>query len=212
MSVINDFVEKNLSLADQLASRKKRSMQYNWIPLDDLKSAAYYGLFDAARKFDASKECTFKVYARIRILGEMNDLIRTQARRAKRISFESLDITERHGQERACLKDFIPDNHREVDLDFFEKIVRCLYPNQRQLVKYHYIDGLTLREIADKLHINESYASLLLKQCRIQLYTYWKDKRDDLLDDLKSKTGDSRNVLYFGMLGNIWSRNPIRTN
>src|SRR5574343_410081 len=77
----NDLVEKHMFLATKMAQTRHRSVNCS-VQLDDLISAAYIGLIDAAEKYDIGKAnekalCPFIAYARTRIAGEMNDYLRS---------------------------------------------------------------------------------------------------------------------------------------
>ncbi len=64
-----------LRLAETIAKHMARSIG-GAVPFDDLLSAAREGLFDAARKFDASRQVPFGAYANPRIRGAIVDSLR----------------------------------------------------------------------------------------------------------------------------------------
>lgn len=64
-----------LSLAETIAKHMARSIG-GAVPFDDLLSAAREGLFDAARKFDTSRQVPFGAYANSRIRGAIVDSLR----------------------------------------------------------------------------------------------------------------------------------------
>jgi len=72
--VLERFNEE-LDLADIIAKQMVRSTK-GAVPFDDLLSAAREGLFDAARKFDASRQVPFRAYANSRIRGSVLDSLR----------------------------------------------------------------------------------------------------------------------------------------
>ena len=72
--VLERFNEE-LGLADIIAKQMVRSTK-GAVPFDDLLSAAREGLFDAARKFDASRQVPFRAYANSRIRGSVLDSLR----------------------------------------------------------------------------------------------------------------------------------------
>ena len=86
----NDLVIKNLSCADKIAYYKSKRVPRS-VHLDELKSAAYMGLFDAACKYDGS--CPFMGYAISRINGEIKDYLRSLSLsgRSKIVKFCSLE-------------------------------------------------------------------------------------------------------------------------
>jgi len=86
----NDLVIKNLSFAEKIAYCKSRVVPKS-VQIDELKSAAYMGLFDAACKYDGS--CPFMGYAISRINGEIKDYLRSLSLsgRSKIVKFCSLE-------------------------------------------------------------------------------------------------------------------------
>jgi len=85
----NDLVIKNLPFAEKIAYYKSRRVPRS-VQFDELKSAAYIGLFDAACKYDGS--CPFVCYAFSRINGEIRDYLRSLSLsgRSKFVKFCSL--------------------------------------------------------------------------------------------------------------------------
>lgn len=71
--MINQLILDNMIFAESVAKsqiKKTFSVQF-----DELKSAAYMGLVDAAHKYDG--RIPFQAYAYIRIIGEINDYLRS---------------------------------------------------------------------------------------------------------------------------------------
>jgi DNA-directed RNA polymerase specialized sigma subunit len=71
----DELFNQYIPLANKLACKKHKEMP-KCVQLDELKSAAYFGLLDAATKYNQDKHSQFPMYARIRILGEINDYLR----------------------------------------------------------------------------------------------------------------------------------------
>lgn len=70
-------IAENISLVEKVARRVAARLPPN-VQLDDLKSAGFIGLLDAADKFSDEKGTPFRVYAEIRIRGAMMDELRAQ--------------------------------------------------------------------------------------------------------------------------------------
>lgn len=70
-SLIRDYIP----LANKLAAERKKSVSKS-IDLEDLRSAALYGLVKAAHKFNPALSVSFGFYAKVRIIGEIKDFIR----------------------------------------------------------------------------------------------------------------------------------------
>jgi RNA polymerase sigma factor for flagellar operon FliA len=71
----NELITNYIPLANKLAFQKNKFVSKN-ITFEELKSAAYMGLVDAAIRFDNKRNCSFFSYAKIRISGEICDFIR----------------------------------------------------------------------------------------------------------------------------------------
>ena len=153
----NDLIVRYLSLAEAIA-KKRSSVAPRWIPLSDLISAAYFGLIDAANKFDARKG-SFVTYAFWRITGEVMSYIRSEIRARKHIS---IDIPDENG---VCIRDIIPD-HRH---DNFDGLIEKLNPIGKKLMVWYYIDRMTMREIAERIGVKQPRVSKLLNYYTIQL-------------------------------------------
>ncbi|MCC6220883.1 MAG: sigma-70 family RNA polymerase sigma factor [Deltaproteobacteria bacterium] len=70
------LVVDHIGYADRLAEAFHFSKQLPEYSCDDFKSAAYFGLCEAARNYDSTKGCAFKTYAYFRIHGAMYDILR----------------------------------------------------------------------------------------------------------------------------------------
>ncbi len=69
----NIIIEKYMPFARSQAVKKHKTIQS--IDVDELKSAAYLGLVEAADRFDPSRS-NFPSYAKYRIAGEIQDYLR----------------------------------------------------------------------------------------------------------------------------------------
>jgi len=70
----NNLIIENIHLADILAAKFKK--QFFLVSYDELQSAAYLGLVEAANKFRLDQKASFKSFARFRIIGAMRDYLR----------------------------------------------------------------------------------------------------------------------------------------
>ena len=71
------LILENLSYARKQAQKFQSERKHCGFALEDYESAAFLGLCDAARRYDASSDVSFKGFAFLRINGEMNDLLRS---------------------------------------------------------------------------------------------------------------------------------------
>ena len=77
----NGIIEQHLKLAKRLTDKRYKTVHRS-VVYGDLLSAAYSGLLDAAEKFNDTKvnpqaKNPFEAYAAQRIIGEMNDYLRS---------------------------------------------------------------------------------------------------------------------------------------
>jgi RNA polymerase sigma factor for flagellar operon FliA len=82
--VVRERVESALDLVDIVARQVFRAVGAT-VELDELKSFGREGLFDAARRFDPSREVPFRGYASFRVRGAIIDGVRSSARLPRRV-------------------------------------------------------------------------------------------------------------------------------
>lgn len=157
----NDLIKNYMPLANKLASERKKSLP-NRVDLDDLKSAAYFGLVDAAQKFDPSKTVSFGTYAKFRIVGEIQDFIRESYRDNERYGV-SLDQPDENGN---CMAGNVPQGEPTDFDEFFDDVTKTLNELDKSIVSSYYVDDLSLKEIGAKIGVSESRVSQLLKRSR----------------------------------------------
>lgn len=140
-----------IPLALKMARRRSLSAPAH-ISFDDLKSAAYMGLVDAANRFDPSRGFAFSSYARLRIDGEMTDHMRSSFLGSEiRLLTQGEDFPGPFGPEPP-----------QVDLS-------CLDSREARIVRLHYFDNRTLKEIGVSEGVGESRISQILGECRKKL-------------------------------------------
>lgn len=145
----NELIVQNLSLANRIASSHFKKTP-PCVQLDELQSAAYMGLVDAARKFDGSKP--FEIYAAYRIFGEMKDYLRKLKWGGKNLNFkmESID------PEQFDLK-------TEFCLEGFEDLCKDVTEKQKEIFRLYYVSCFTLTEISTKMGLSLTRVHQLLK-------------------------------------------------
>jgi RNA polymerase sigma factor FliA len=70
----NALIINNVSLAEKIAFSKKKKLTH--ISLEELKSAAYLGLVEAASNYNPNKNNCFPAFAVWRIIGAIRDYLR----------------------------------------------------------------------------------------------------------------------------------------
>lgn len=152
----NLLIEQYLPLAKKLAKNKKKTLP-KYVSLDDVMSAAFYGLVDAAEKYDSSK-CSFGFYAKLRISGEICDYLREICRDSSRYG-TSLDFREEDGFSLAeTIQVAVTDDGKE----FLEDISKNLFGIEKTVFSLYYGDNLTLKEIGTSIGVSEGRVSQIL--------------------------------------------------
>lgn len=183
-----------ITLANKIACKKHRDMP-KCVQLDELKSAAYLGLLDAATKYNPAKHDQFPVYARIRILGEINDYLRRCTWGGRNHPFYgwSLDVpvygcnSRRPRALEECLADAPEAMSNEAE-EFFMDLTKSLPQNVRNILRYYYLDNLTMKEISLIENLCESRVSQLMSQYKKVLQKIWSGKETELWDSARSTT------------------------
>jgi len=160
----NDLVTNYLPLAEKLAW-KKNQVTPKSITIDELKSAAYLGLIDAANKFKKDKG-SFGKYASFRINGEIKDYLRELGR----FSFVSMDAGK---DEEFSFSSIFAQPEENKPQEFFEEVTKGLNALGKKIIKNYYIDDLSLKEIGSQINVGASRVSQILSKCRISLKKSW---------------------------------------
>lgn len=146
------IVLDHMPLACKMAKIKSLSAPPS-VSFEELKSAAYMGLVDAALKFDPNRGSAFSSYARTRIDGEMKDFMR-------RSLFGSRTRPIMDGEDFPEMRDEVP----RLDLD-----LSCLSPRETKILGLYYIDRKAMKEIGVSEGVGESRVSQILDSCRRKL-------------------------------------------
>jgi RNA polymerase sigma factor (sigma-70 family) len=159
----HEFILQNLKLAQKIARRYKRKLSH--ISLEEIESAAYLGLVQAAESFDFSKSTEFIKFAIFRIFGAIRDYLRELAW-GPRSKFFVHDMAINLDDLTIKTDDIFPN-------ELFEKIIECLPKKNKLAMKKYYVDCEKLFEIAVALDVNESRVSQILSESRKMLKETW---------------------------------------
>lgn len=100
----NQIVMEHLPLVKVIALRVHENLPVH-VELDDLVHAGVLGLFDAANKYNPSKEVAFSAYAKHRIKGAILDSLR-------QLDWASRDLRRRHKQVESLTRELTAELHR----------------------------------------------------------------------------------------------------
>lgn len=145
----NELITQYIPLANKLA--KNKHTKYKNICFDEIRSAAYMGLVDAANKFKNNLNCSFYTYAKIRICGEISDFI-------KKIRPHKGIITD------------IQDSNDHVDyynnIDLLYKSISFLNKKSQKIIKMYYFENKSMKEIGEILDVSESRISQIITEIK----------------------------------------------
>jgi RNA polymerase sigma factor (sigma-70 family) len=205
----NELFNQYIPLANKIACKKHKDMP-KCVQLDELKSAAYYGLLDASTKYNPAQNDQFAAYASIRILGEINDYLRRQTWGGRNSHFYgwSLDVPVYGCRTRRPfpLDEGLVDSPEALSLEaeeFFLDLTKSLPQKVRNIMRYYYLDNLTMKEISLIEGLCESRVSQLMSQSKKVLQKIWSGKETDLWDSARSTTKKEKFRLNNGPLGVI---------
>jgi RNA polymerase sigma factor (sigma-70 family) len=179
------LILKHMGLADKIAARVFRNTP-RCVRLEEIKSAAYFGLLDAASRYEESKNDRFEHYARHRIQGEIKDYLRqcTWGGRARPVYGWSLDVPVFGGRSRRpiSLNEGLAAGVAEATdgHEMFTALIRGLPERIRNMFRMYYIDGLTMKAIAERMGMSESRVSQMFTHYRTELKDTWERREYEL--------------------------------
>ena len=143
-----------IPLANKLAWQKSMTTPKS-VTFDELKSAAYMGLVDAAIKFKPALG-SFSNYAKIRISGSIKDHLRHLS------NYGSIRPVRENDA-------FFSDNDEISTNDFFDFVASKLEESDGNLLKMYYLEQKTLKEIGVSRGVGESRVSQIISKCHKKL-------------------------------------------
>lgn len=136
-----------IRFAKSIAARRKRIIP-PCVTLDELQSAAYLGLVDAAKRYDGQQ--AFATFARPRIEGSITDYLRELRWGSRRSPVQAKELTET-GKETNGFD------------DLFEVVGKPANSRVRNILKWHFVEGESQTEIALKLGVTRACVNQTLK-------------------------------------------------
>jgi RNA polymerase sigma factor (sigma-70 family) len=164
MTTTNQLIENHLPLADKLANWKCRVLPRT-VYVEELKSAAYFGLVDAASKYEPDRGA-FESYARVRIAGAMQDYLRELSWGARGAA---------RGRVRLDDDPAAPVEPGAGEL--FALVTARLAPERRHVMQRYYLDGRTQQEVAAEVGLSKARVCQILGECREQIRAAWTEER-----------------------------------
>lgn len=146
------LAELYMPLAESMARKRSHRLPAN-VTLDDVRSAALYGLSEAAHRYDPERGVPFHSYARWRISGEIGDLFRG-------LRYNASEAEDAPAKESG--------DALETE-DFFDFVSSEVGEADGKMLKMYYVDGRSLKEVGLSRGVSESRASQIFKECHRRL-------------------------------------------
>lgn len=172
---MKELVEQYLPLANKLAFQKKKNLP-RFIDIEDLKSAAYLGLVEAASRFNPNLGASFSTFAYPRIFGAIHDWLREQGwiKRGDLTPMISLDSPSEDGEN--FLRDLLPSREIKELEDNFELATTSLNNQGRQIMRDYFVNDLSMKDIGNRIGITESRVSQLISQYKNKIRSAWSER------------------------------------
>lgn len=163
-----------LPLANKLAWTKNKTTPRS-VTIDELKSAAYFGLVDAASRYKRKYGVAFGPFARLRICGEIADYLR-ELSWGKRKPIRMVSIDDSSGNQGSWAETLQCPVRCDPN-DFFDLVTESLGALGQRVVKMYYVERRTLREIGKIEGLSESRISQLLAKYRDLIRNEFDDEK-----------------------------------
>lgn len=160
------LITSNMKFAQNVA-RKKYSRN-RFVSYDEIESAAYMGLVEAASRYDSEKNDEFAGYAYPRIVGAVCDYLREL-----RWGSRSAPVAVVEVEDYECRQD-----RKEGEL--FGKLTANLPDKSKMMVRLYYFENKKIREIAEEMNLHESRISQVLSHAKDVLKDFWRESEFEL--------------------------------
>lgn len=158
------LIERFLPLANKLAYSKKKFLPRH-IDIEELKSAAYLGLVEAASRYDEQRSA-FSTFAYPRISGSINDYLRS-------LGYFKVSLDSENDVDGNCLNDTVksrPDHDNNFE-EILEIATKDLGENAEDMLRCYCIDNLSMKEIGGRFDLTEGRISQLFSSYRKKIRT-----------------------------------------
>jgi len=166
------LVEQYVPLANKLAYKKKRVLP-KFVDIEDLKSAAYLGLVEAASRYNSEYGVAFSTYAYPRIFGAIHDWLRKEGwgKRGEFSKLLSLDVEN----EECSLKESVAAKDDRNDDEFLEVVSIDLDQQAKDILRQYFVDSYSMKEVGKRFGVSESRISQLITQYKTRIRHKWSE-------------------------------------
>jgi RNA polymerase sigma factor (sigma-70 family) len=169
----NTLVEQYMSFAKKLAYQRKRTLPA-FVDVDELISAAYMGLIEAADRYDESFNVRFTTYAYPRIFGAIQDHLREQGWIKRETSFPT-------DEDGCTYEPAAPSEPNSVD-EMMEVVTNALGEQSATILRPYFVEQCTMKEVGDKVGLTEGRISQIIKDYKSQIrHRYEQEELSELL-------------------------------
>lgn len=161
MDTVHNLVEQYLPLANKIAYQRKKLLP-RYIDIEELQSAAYMGLVEAANRYRPEFSVNFMTYAYPRIKGAVQDYLRGLRRRGRAQSIED----PIGGEGELCVKDTLAARDDSGDDEFFETVSMRLGPRAENILRSYFVENYSMKELGEQHDLTEGRISQLIKEYR----------------------------------------------
>ena len=160
----NELIIKYIPLANKIANKF-----YSSVFFEEIKSAAYWGLVDAARKFKKDLNCSFFTYAKIRITGEIKDFFRQNKKRKFKLLLDEHEVSNNYFE-----------HYNNIDL--LDKLMSFLSITEKKIIKMYYLEDKNMKDIGRLFGLSESRISQLISKFKKNI----RKKNENYIGDYPS--------------------------
>lgn len=175
-----------MSLVEKIAKKYHYRLPKH-IQLDELKSAGYLGLIDAAHKYKESYKVEFSSYAYCRILGAikddlkkrnpLNDFPKNEPSEPNTLATHTVSCNE----DQTRIEYYQPQSgftftHKNEIKELLSRLIKLQPEDQQKVIIACYFDDLGIAEIATKYALTESKVFWLRNEALKDLINLVKDK------------------------------------
>lgn len=159
----NKLVEQYIPLANKLAYQRKKTLP-KFVDIEDIKSAAYLGLVEAAFRFKPKMGVKFSTFAYIRIFGSICDYIRSQCLLKKGNLEPILSLESFNDEDDCCLKEIIESNtdSKIKNEEYFDFITFNMNKNIKSIIREYFFENYSMKDIGEKRDLTEGRISQII--------------------------------------------------
>jgi len=174
------LVEQYVPLANKLAFQKKRTLPRH-IDVEDLRSAAYFGLVEAASRYNPERGVAFSTFAYPRISGAIHDFLRQEGY-GKRGEISHVISLNGEADGEGELQDLLRAKPERNDEEFLEVVSFDLGAQAKEVLRLYFIDEHSMKEVGERFGVSESRVSQLIKRYKKRIQGRWSESelRDHL--------------------------------